>query len=161
MGKQTCQVDASCKTFDETLQGKGAFCWDVKKELAAKVTCSKRSAATAAAAGAIVPAAASSSFLADFGKELQGGLRLEVQDGTANQTVSLACGESLAGTTVGSTWGWPVNQSIVFPPRTCSTNTAPCGGGGVPSLFSRSSSLCHLLSSISADVHSPDDVIAF
>ena len=43
VGKQTCQVDASCKTFDERCtKGKGSFCFDVKKELAAKVTCSKR-----------------------------------------------------------------------------------------------------------------------
>ena len=45
-------------------------------------------------------------FIADFGRELQGGLRLTVGDGTAGQTVHISCGESLTGTTIGSTWGW-------------------------------------------------------
>jgi hypothetical protein len=45
-------------------------------------------------------------FVADFAKELQGGLRLTVGDGTAGQTVQISCGESLSGDTVGDTWGW-------------------------------------------------------
>ena len=35
------------------------------------------------------------SFLADFGREFQGGLRLNVADGTDGQTVRIICGEAL------------------------------------------------------------------
>jgi hypothetical protein len=47
-------------------------------------------------------------FVADFGRELQGGLRLAVADGTAGTVVHIACGESLSadGETVGDTWAW-------------------------------------------------------
>jgi hypothetical protein len=45
-------------------------------------------------------------FIADFGRELQGAVRLNVEDGKAGQTVHIACGEALVGTRVGSTWGW-------------------------------------------------------
>jgi hypothetical protein len=56
-------------------------------------------------AASVIPTGASS-FLADFGKEFQGGLRLYVPNGTAGTNVSIACGEALSGTKVESTWGW-------------------------------------------------------
>ena len=45
-------------------------------------------------------------FIADFGRELQGGVRLTVADGKAGQTVHISCGEALQDTTVESNWGW-------------------------------------------------------
>ena len=135
-GKQACVVPASCSEFHEQKQPqKGAFCWDVVKSLSVKVTCKKKEAEGDAASPALVttvtaedargrpapppvrnctatgprpctPEGPSSSFLADFGKELTGGMVLEVKNGKAGQTVEVICGESLAGDLVGSTWGW-------------------------------------------------------
>ena len=114
LGKQTCKVDARCEAFHEKLGNPGAFCWGTKKSLAVKVGCEMGETASATqAAGRPVLAPASESgrnaswFLADFGKELQGGVILGVKNGRAGQTVEITCGESLSGsTTVGSNWGW-------------------------------------------------------
>merc|ERR1711871_1541745 len=56
-------------------------------------------------------------FLADFGREFQGGLRLQVQDGTAGQTVHITCGEALRNQgkvpiQVTSTWGWEFDWTL-------------------------------------------------
>jgi hypothetical protein len=57
-------------------------------------------------------------FIADLGRELQGGIRLSVGDGVAGQTVQIACGESLRGTNtglfapVGDTWGWAFTWTL-------------------------------------------------
>jgi len=62
-----------------------------------------------------VSGAAGGGFLADFGKEFQGGLRLHVQDGTAGQTVHIACGEALSKDKpqqVTSTWGWEFDWTL-------------------------------------------------
>lgn len=124
VGKASCKVPASCSTFHEQKQPQnGAFCWDVVKHLAVKVSCKKKilaeATASAVAAGApptppctptgprpCTPTGPSSAFLADFGKELTGGMSLEVKNGKAGQTVEVSCGESLSGDAVGSTWGW-------------------------------------------------------
>jgi alpha-L-rhamnosidase len=119
MGKQACSLDASCSTFKERLENPGAFCWDIKKRLAVKVTCKKKSAVLAAPKSPpqlppctpsgprpCTPSGPSSWFLADFGKELTGGMVLEVKNGKAGQTVDITCGESLSGDAVGSNWGW-------------------------------------------------------
>ena len=121
LGKQSCLVDASCAEFHERLQGNGAFCWDVVKHLSVKVTCKKQQPLGTAARPPppppvpnctptgprpCTPSGPSSAFLADFGKELTGGMVLHVAKGVAGQTVEVACGESLSGDVVGSTWGW-------------------------------------------------------
>ena len=104
MGKQTCSLDASCGTFHEQLS---KFCWDIKKRLAVKVTCkTKYAPCTASGPRPCTSTGPSSWFLADFGKELTGGMVLEVKDGKAGQTVDIACGEALSGDAVGSNWGW-------------------------------------------------------
>jgi len=54
----------------------------------------------------------SGSFVADFGRELQGGLVLKVGDGKAGQTVHLACGESMKGDNVADTWGWEFDWTL-------------------------------------------------
>ena len=112
LGNRTCKVDARCQAFHEKLGNPGAFCWATKKSLAVKVAC-KTAAAAAQVADrpALAPAVSesgrnSSWFLADFGKELQGGVILDVKNGRAGQTVEITCGESLSGNTVGSSWGW-------------------------------------------------------
>ena len=124
-GKAKCAVPASCQTFHEQKSpAKGAFCWDVVKRLAVKVSCKKAAddyahadaagrpapaplpACTATGPRPCTPSGPSSSFLADFGKELSGGMVLAVKDGKAGQTVEVSCGESLSGDLVGSTWGW-------------------------------------------------------
>jgi hypothetical protein len=89
VGKQDCSIDASCQEFHERLMQPNAFCWDVVKSLAVQVTCK--------AAQVPLPqttAGNTTAFLADFGREFQGGLRLTVEDGTAGQTVDIACGEA-------------------------------------------------------------------
>jgi hypothetical protein len=88
--------------FHEKLKNPDAFCWATEKSLAAKVACTtaadQGAAAAAAFAAAAPPAAgraaptapaassgrdrnASSWFLADFGRELQGGVILDVKSG--------------------------------------------------------------------------------
>ena len=60
-----------------------------------------------------VPASSRTHFLADFGREFQGGLRLSVTDGVAGTTVAVMCGESLqGGTTVADTWGWEFTWTL-------------------------------------------------
>jgi alpha-L-rhamnosidase len=110
MGKSSCTVKASCSTFHEKLTGNGAFCWALPKSLAVKVTCSAVAPAVQDASSTHLATEAAEQetedYLADFGKEFQGGLRLEVQDGKAGQTVAIKCGEALTGNTVTATWGW-------------------------------------------------------
>jgi hypothetical protein len=128
VGRQTCKLDASCKTFHEKLTNPGAFCWAVAKSLAVKVACKPVATATAVEGSAgrrptppppphvpqctptgprpCKPAGNASWFLAVFEKELQGGMALHVENGRAGQTVEVACGESLSGDVVGSNWGW-------------------------------------------------------
>ena len=53
-----------------------------------------------------------SSFVAQFEKEFQGGLRLDVADGKAGTTVHITCGEQLTGNTVGYTWGWEFTWTL-------------------------------------------------
>ena len=93
VGKASCVLTASRTTF-------GDGCFDTVKTLAVAITC------PAAPPTPTPPPAAASSFIVAFGKELQGGLRLAVKDGSAGTNVHIACGETLKGTTVGSTWGW-------------------------------------------------------
>eukprot|EP01050_Picozoa_sp_SAG11_P012697 SAG11_NODE_1429_length_4936_cov_5.029539_3_plen_589_part_00 len=58
----------------------------------------------------VLPLAA---FIADFGHEFQGGLRLSVTDGKAGQHVHISCGEQLLpGGNVGSTWGWEFDWTL-------------------------------------------------
>lgn len=51
-------------------------------------------------------------FVADFGKEFQGGLRLFVANGTENQTVRLACGEAQRSGQVMYDWGWDFTWTL-------------------------------------------------
>ena len=119
LGKRACNVDASCTAFHEKLETPGAFCYFVKKSLAitvASVAGTAAAAHDALAADRAVRAGpavsevgrSASWFLADFSKELQGGLILDVENGRAAQiqTFEITCGESLSGNTVGSSWGW-------------------------------------------------------
>ena len=93
LGKQACNVKASCATFHENLKPPNAFCWDVKKRLDAKVTCGKKAGTPAqaliAADADAAAANATTHYWVDFGKEFQGGLVLTVGDGLAGQTVGL------------------------------------------------------------------------
>eukprot|EP01046_Picozoa_sp_COSAG06_P023084 COSAG06_NODE_1818_length_8294_cov_40.638560_5_plen_735_part_00 len=136
-GKAKCTVPASCSTFHEQKSPqKGAFCWDVVKHLAVKVSCKKKSSAEVTASAVVAappppvptctptgprpctPTGPSSAFLADFGKELTGGMSLEVKNGKAGQTVEVTCGESLSGDAVGSTWGWVQQWTLRDGPQT-------------------------------------------
>jgi hypothetical protein len=120
VGKPNCHVKASCDVFHEKLMNPDAFCWDVKKSLAVSVTCKKSDELAIApvetvetdSATAGASTAAGSSFWADFGRELQGGLRLTIEDGTAGETVHITCGESTANDVPGSTWGWEFDWTL-------------------------------------------------
>jgi hypothetical protein len=110
VGQASCVVDATCSTFHENMKKPDPFCYLIKKSLAVNVTCGAAdetervspspSSATAAASSASASSSSSSnssiSFLADFGKEFIGGLRLAVEDGVAGTNVTIACGEALA-----------------------------------------------------------------
>jgi hypothetical protein len=50
--------------------------------------------------------------VAQFEKEFQGGLRLDVVGGVANTTAHMTCGEQLTGDTVGYTWGWEFTWTL-------------------------------------------------
>lgn len=95
VGNVSCTLTASRDVF-------GDPCYDVIKTLGVQVQCP----------GSPPPPPPSASFVVDFGREFQGGLRLEVPDGVAGTKVYIACGESLSGTTVGYTWGWVFNWTL-------------------------------------------------
>ena len=98
LGKTTCSVNADTNVF-------GDPCHNVVKGLAVQIECTTPPTPPP-------PPMASQSFIADFGKEAQGGLRLMVSNGTAGQTVNIACGEALQGNTVEYTWGWEFNWTL-------------------------------------------------
>jgi len=106
VGKTQCAVAAETKTFGPDP------CYDVLKRLAVQLQC------PSAPTPPPQPPAPSSSFVADFGLEFQGGLRLDVTNGTAGTTVSIACGESLEGNVVGYTWGWEFTWTLRDGPQT-------------------------------------------
>jgi len=93
-GKKVCNVTASSSTFG------GDPCYNVKKSLAVELKCPGSPPPPSP------PPSQPSSFIGDFGVEFQGGLTLQVRNGTAGDTVSIACGEMLQGDSVGYTWGW-------------------------------------------------------
>lgn len=93
IGKTSCSVSADTGAF-------GDPCYDVVKALAVELKCSQAPPSPAPAPPT------PRSFIADFGREFQGGLRLTVEDGVAGTTVHLACGEALQNDRVSSTWGW-------------------------------------------------------
>ena len=95
VGKARCELAASTSVFSDP-------CYDTVKALAVEVTCPGTPPPPPPP-----PPSSPVSFLADFGKEFQGGLRLDVTNGTAGLNVSIACGEMLnADGSVGYTWGW-------------------------------------------------------
>ena len=97
LGKTSCSVAATNDNFG------GDPCYDTVKELAVQLKCP----------GAPPPPPKNySSFVAQFEKEFQGGLRLDVADGKAGTTVHITCGEQLTGNTVGYTWGWEFTWTL-------------------------------------------------
>jgi hypothetical protein len=81
----------------------GDPCYDTVKELAVALKCPTAPPP---------PAVNYSSYVAQFEKEFQGGLRLDVGDGAAGTTVAISCGEALAGNSVGYTWGWQFTWTL-------------------------------------------------
>jgi len=100
VGKTSCSVKADRKVF-------GDPCYDVVKSLAVELKCPRGPAPAPSP-----PPKAPTSFLAIFEKELQGCLRLDVNDGTAGTIVHIACGESIKGDTIGATWGWEFDWTL-------------------------------------------------
>ena len=105
VGKTGCTIKASRNVF-------GDACLDVVKTLAVEIECPTAPPTPTPPPPPPTPAPVPSSFLVDFGKEFQGGLRLSVTDGTAGTNVHISCGESLSGTTAGSTWGWEFDWTL-------------------------------------------------
>lgn len=99
VGKVSCSVVASNSVFG------GDPCEGTPKALAVELKCGQAPTPTPQP---IQP----TSFLADFGREFQGGLRLAVGDGSAGQKVYITCGESLKGNDVGDTWGWEFDWTL-------------------------------------------------
>jgi len=81
----------------------GDPCYDVVKSLAVELKCSPAPP---------TPAPLTKSYLADFGRELQGGMRLAVKGGKGGETVHITCGESLKKDVVGTTWGWEFDWTL-------------------------------------------------
>ena len=88
----------------------GDPCFDVVKSLAVRITCPPSPPPPPAP-----PPPPPRSFVADFGRELQGGLRLEVTNGTAGETVHIACGESFVDGVVGTTCAAACNGRVERP----------------------------------------------
>ena len=100
VGKTSCTVAATNDVFG------GDPCFDTPKSLAVKLQCPGQPPPSP-------PPSSPQSFIADFGREFQGGLRLWIgEDGVANTTVEIACGESLKGDVVGDTWGWEFTWTL-------------------------------------------------
>jgi hypothetical protein len=97
VGKTACIIDASNNVFG------GDPCFDVPKSLAV---------ALGGCSGPPPPPSNTTSWIATFPREFQGGLRLAVTGGVAGSNVSIACGESLSGDSVGSTWGWEFTWTL-------------------------------------------------
>jgi hypothetical protein len=97
VGKATCSVLADDAVF-------GDPCLGTIKQLAAQIKCNSTAPPS--------PPPLSRSFLADFGREFQGGLRLAVADGVAGTTVSIACGEALQAQHATYTWGWEFTWTL-------------------------------------------------
>ena len=88
VGKTSCTVPATNDEFG------GDPCYNTVKSLGVKLQCPTAPPP---------PAVNYTSYVAQFPKEFQGGLRLDVANGTAGTTVHITCGESLSGNSVGST----------------------------------------------------------
>ena len=97
LGKTSCAVTASNDVFG------GDPCVNTPKALAVQLKCP----------GSPPPPAQNySSFIGQFEKEFQGGVRLDVANGVAGTTVHITCGEQLVGNTVGYTWGWEFTWTL-------------------------------------------------
>jgi hypothetical protein len=101
VGKTSCSVPATVAEFGGTDP-----CYDVVKSLAVQLQC-------AGTPPPPPPPAATTAFIADFGREFQGGLRLWVaEDAVAGTTVEIACGEHMTGDVVDYTWGWEFTWTL-------------------------------------------------
>jgi hypothetical protein len=99
VGRVRCDIQANRSVL-------GDPCPHVIKSLAVQVTCS------GVPPPPPPPPPPPASYVAVFEKEFQGGLRLDVANGSAGATVAIACGESLNGTVVGDTWGWAFTWTL-------------------------------------------------
>ena len=100
VGKTSCSVPATTDFFG------GDPCFDVLKRLAVRLQCPGNPPPPP-------PPSTPTSFLADFGREFQGGLRLWVaEDAVAGSTVEIACGEHVTGDVVDYTWGWEFTWTL-------------------------------------------------
>jgi len=100
VGKKSCSVIAESSSF-------GDPCWGAPKALAIEVQCPPTPATSPNP-----PQPVPRSFIADFGREFQGGLKLAVQDGKAGTNVHISCGEALKDNSVQSTWGWEFDWTL-------------------------------------------------
>jgi len=101
VGKKSCSVPATVTEFGGTDP-----CFDTLKSLAVQLQC-------AGTPPPPPPPSTPTSFLVDFGRELQGGIRLWVaEDGVAGSTVEIACGEHVTGDVVDYTWGWEFTWTL-------------------------------------------------
>ena len=101
LGKARCTVAASNDDFG------GDPCLNTIKFLAVNVTCPGKPGPPPP------PPVQQQSFIGYFEKEFQGGLRLDVTNGTAGSTVFIQCGESLSSSNaVGYTWGWEFTWTL-------------------------------------------------
>jgi len=102
VGQTYCSVLASKYTFNGTDPCPNG----VNKTLAVSLVCP-------ADPGPPPPLPNRTSFIHDFGKELQGGLRLDVVDGIAGTTVDISLGEHVSnGTSVDYFWGWAFRWTL-------------------------------------------------
>ena len=102
VGKSSCSVPATNDNFG------GDPCNGTPKQLGVQLLC------PGTPPPPTPPPSNPTAFVADFGKEFQGGLVLYATDGVAGTTVSIKCGEKLInnGTAVDFTWGWEFEWTL-------------------------------------------------
>ena len=102
VGKSSCSVPATNDAFG------GDPCVNTPKQLGVQLKCPGTPPPPPP------PPTLPAAFIADFGKEFQGGLILEVPNGVAGTVVSISCGEKLInnGTAVDYTWGWQFTWTL-------------------------------------------------
>ena len=102
VGKTSCSVPVTNDNFG------GDPCVNTPKQLGVQLVCPGTPPPPPP------PPSLPAAFIADFGKEFQGGLILTVPNGVAGTVVSISCGEKLIknGTAIDYTWGWQFTWTL-------------------------------------------------
>jgi len=102
VGKTSCSVPATNDFFG------GDPCVNTPKQLGVQLKCPGTPPPPPP------PPSSPTAFIADFGKEFQGGLILTVPNGVAGTVVSISCGEKLInnGTAIDYVWGWQFTWTL-------------------------------------------------